>query len=161
MIARGLREFGRLTTQSSDWPIIVTTFPEDRVSDQDLQGMLAHLEELMREAEARKERLFFITDITRMRQHPPASQRKLTADWMTRTFGLGRMTSAGAAHVTPSALLRGLITAVAWIQPPPQPQFCVATREEAVELGIEKLQAMGALLPPRLTMRLKRASGQK
>ncbi len=161
MIPHGLREFGELTVQSGDWPIIVTDFPEGHVSDEDLQGMLGHLEELMREAEARRERIFFVTDITRMRQHPPASQRKLTAEWMTRTFGLGRIASAGAAHVTPSALLRGLITAVSWVQPPPQPQVCVATRDEAIAHGIETLKAIGALLPPRLTARQNRASAGK
>jgi hypothetical protein len=159
MAARGLREFGKLTVQSSDWPIIVTEFPEARVSDEELQGMLTHLEELMREAQARKEYLFIITDGTRIRQHLTASQRKLTADWITRTFGLARLAAAGAAHVAPSALLRGLITAISWFQPPPNPQFCVATREEAIARGIEMLEARGVLLPPRLTMHHKRASG--
>jgi hypothetical protein len=161
MLPRGLREFGRLRVESSDWPIIVTQFPENRVSDEELLGTLDHLEALLRDADSRRERIFFVTDITRMRQHPQAAQRKMTAEWMTRTFALGKVASAGAAHVTPSSLLRGLITAVAWIQPPPQPQCCVATLDDAIARGIERLEAVGMLIPPRVLARQKRAAGGK
>jgi hypothetical protein len=155
MIARGLRTFGGIRTESSDWPIVVTTFPEERVGDEDLRGMLGHLEELMRDAESRRERIFLITDITQMRQLTPASQRKLTADWMKHTFSLGKVASVGAAHVTPSAILRGIITAVAWVQPPPNPSHCVATLEEALSRGIAALSAAGQYVPPYLLERAK------
>jgi hypothetical protein len=158
MIPRGLRTFGGIRTESSDWPIVVTTFPESRVSDADLQGMLNHLAELMRDADSRRERIFLITDITQMRQLTPASQRKLTAEWMKQTFALGKTASVGAAHVTPSALLRGIITAVSWIQPPPNPSVCVATLEEAITRGIAALTAAGQIVPPGV---LQRAATRK
>ncbi len=157
MTSRGLRTFGGIRTESSDWPIVVTTFPEARVADEDLREMLHHLADLMRDAESRRERIFLITDITQMRQLTPASQRKLTADWMKQTFSLGKVASVGAAHVTPSALLRGIITAVAWIQPPPNPQVCVATLEEAFTRGIATLTAAGQLVPPRVIQRARKA----
>jgi hypothetical protein len=157
MIARGLRTFGGIRTESSDWPIVVTTFPEGRVGDEDLREMLHHLEELMRDAESRHERIFLITDITQMRQLTPASQRKLTADWMKRTFSLGKVASVGAAHVTPSAILRGIITAVSWVQPPPNPSVCVASLDEAYVRGIAALTATGQLIPPRVLQRARKA----
>jgi hypothetical protein len=157
MIARGLRTFGGIRTESSDWPIVVTTFPEGRVADEDLREMLHHLEELMRDAESRRERIFLITDITPMRQLTPASQRKLTADWMKHTFSLGKVASVGAAHVTPSAILRGIITAVSWVQPPPNPSVCVPTLEEAYARGIATLTAAGQLIPPRVLQRARKA----
>jgi hypothetical protein len=52
--------------------------------------------------------------------------------------------------VTPSAILRGLITAVFWFQPPVAPYFAVATRHEAMRKGVEMLRAASAPLPPRL-----------
>jgi hypothetical protein len=119
--------------------------------------MLHHLEDLMRDAESRRERIFLVTDITQMRQLTPASQRKLTADWMKHTFSLGKVASVGAAHVTPSAILRGIITAVSWVQPPPNPSVCVASVEEAYERGIAALTAAGQLIPPRVLQRARKA----
>jgi hypothetical protein len=81
-----------------------------------------------------------------MREITPASQRRFTADWLQRTATLQRTGSVGAAHVTPSAILRGLITAVFWFQKPPTETVFVATRDEAVRRGIEFFEKAG--LPP-------------
>jgi hypothetical protein len=56
----------------------------------------------------------------------------------------------GGATVTPSPILRGIITAVYWLQPSPSPTFPVATRHEAMLKGIEMLEAGSVLLSPRL-----------
>ena len=45
-----------------------------------------------------------------MTQLAPASQRKCVADWMARTLMLQKTVSLGGANVTPSTILRGLIT---------------------------------------------------
>ncbi len=87
------------------------------------------------------ERLFLITDIARMRQLAPASQRQLSAEWLKHVSPLARVASVGGATVTPSAILRGLITAVFWLQPSPNPFFCLASRHDAMLKGIELLEA--------------------
>ena len=56
--------------------------------------------------------------------------------------------SVGGAQVTPSSILRGLVTAIFWLKPPPTPALFVATREEAIVRGIEMLTAAGAPLSP-------------
>ena len=61
-----------------------------------------------------------------------------------------RVAFAGGATVTPSTLLRGVITALFWLQPSPTPFFCLATRHDAMNKGIEMLQAAKVLLSPRL-----------
>ena len=91
-----------------------------------------------------------MTDLTLMRETSPANQRKLTAEWMKRTTPLAAASSVGTATVTPSAILRGIITALYWLQPAPNPAFCVATRHEGILKGIEQLEQVNALLSPRL-----------
>jgi hypothetical protein len=145
------RLFGELRVTRVDWPIVLTEFPVKRVQDAELAGMFAYLEELLHEAEQRRERLFFITDLTCMREIAPANQRKQAAQFMERTSVLAKAASVGAAQVTPSAILRGIFTAVFWIHPSPMPSIFVATRKEAMVRGVGMLQAAGALLPPRLT----------
>jgi hypothetical protein len=46
--------------------------------------------------------------------------------------------------------LRGIITALYWLQPSPSPTFAVATRHDGMLKGIEMLEAGGVLLSPRL-----------
>jgi hypothetical protein len=147
MSPQALRDFNGIQVDESDWPIIVTVFPERRVSDAALHGVLGHLESLMHHAQKRGEKLFFITDLTLMREITPASQRRFTADWLQLTATLQRTASVGAAHVTPSAILRGIITAVFWFQKPPTETVFVATRDEAVRTAIEFYEKAG-LSPP-------------
>jgi hypothetical protein len=150
MVARADREFGRIRVAESDWPIVLIEFPEKRVTDADLRAVLEHVESLLSEAVKNREKVFVITDLTVMREITPASQRQFTAEWIKRTASLNRAASVGGATVTPSPILRGIITAVYWLQPSPSPTFPVATRHEAMLKGIEMLEAGSSLLSPRL-----------
>jgi hypothetical protein len=150
MAARPAREFEGIRVSSDDWPIVLTEFPEERVSDAALHALFRHIEELMREAEATGEKLFIITDLTRMHHVAPASQRKYAGEWIQRTAMLARTASVGGAQVTPSSILRGLVTAIFWLKPPPTPAIFVATRGEAIARGIEMLLAANVRLSPRL-----------
>jgi hypothetical protein len=147
---RADREFGGIRVVVADWPVVVTEFPEKAVPDDALRSVFAQLESLMTDAQRDGEKVFIITDISRMRQITPASQRRLAADWLKRVGPLTLVASAGGATVTPSTLLRGVITALFWLQPSPTPFFCVATRHDAMVKGIEMLQAAKVLLSPRL-----------
>jgi hypothetical protein len=144
------QHFGGILVSVADWPIVVTEFPEKAVPDEALRSVFDHLESLMTEAKRDGEKVFIITDISRMRQITPASQRRLAADWLKRVGPLTLVASAGGATVTPSTILRGVITALFWLQPSPTPFFCVATRHDAMVKGIEMLQAARVLLSPRL-----------
>jgi hypothetical protein len=158
MVGRVVREFETMRVDTLDWPIVVTEFPERRVQDATLHAVLGYLEALMVEAEKGREKVFFVTDLTKMREVTPASQRKYTGEWIQRTANLARVTSVGGAQVTPSTVLRGIITAVFWLHPSPTISFTVATRREAILRGIELLEKAGVLLPPRL-IGLRDASG--
>jgi hypothetical protein len=147
---RADREFGGIRVAVADWPVVVTEFPEKAVPDDALRSVFGHLESLMTDAQREGEKVFIITDISRMRQITPASQRRLAADWLKQVGPLTLVASAGGATVTPSTILRGVITALFWLQPSPTPFFCVATRHDAMVKGIEMLQAARVLLSPRL-----------
>jgi hypothetical protein len=150
MAPRGDVDFGGIRSTAVDWPIVLTEFPSSAVSDDALRALLVHLEAALRDALAHKERLFFISDLTEMRQITPARQRQIAGQWMKQTFDLSKAASVGHATVTPSAVLRGIMTAVFWITPSPRPTFPVATRHEAMLKGIEMLTGENHLLSPRL-----------
>jgi hypothetical protein len=152
------QDFEGIRVLIGDWPIVVAEFPRSRVQDESIHALLAHLEAIMVEVRSRREKFFFVSDLTHMRELPTASQRKYTADWMARTFSLSKQSGVGAAHITPSAILRGIFTAVFWVTRSPHPSVFVATRQEAMLRGIESLEAAHQVLPPRL-LALKGAGG--
>jgi hypothetical protein len=150
MTSRADVEFGGIRFVAADWPILLTAFPAERVPDDALRSLFAHLESSMREAFGRREKVFFISDLTEMRQITPANQRQIAAEFLKNTNALAKASSVGHATVTPSAILRGIMTAVFWIHPSPTPTLPVATRHEAMLKGIEMLTAAKVLLSPPL-----------
>jgi hypothetical protein len=150
VVPRSAREFDGIRMETVDWPLVLMEFPEQRVSDAALHALLDHLEAVEREAVKAREKGFFITDLTRVREVAPASQRKYVGEWLKRTAPLQRAAGVGGANVAPSPILRGVITAVFWIKPPPTPSIFVATRNEAIFRGIEMLEAAGVPISERL-----------
>jgi len=159
VIERLVREFGGLRVDTCDWPIVLMEFPELRIADTQLQDALGYIENLMRDSEKMHTRSFQITDLTRMRELAPPSQRQYGVEWMRRTLALQRTASVGGANVTPSPLLRGLITAINWFQTPAMPTVSVATRREALVAGIELLDAAHVPIPEELRMRIRFVRG--
>ncbi len=58
-----------------------------------------------------------------------ATQRRRIAEFKKRMVGHDRRYVAGFASVSPNTLVRGLMTAVYWVQPPVYPHLFVPTRE--------------------------------
>jgi hypothetical protein len=149
-MARADQDFSGIRVSAVDWPIVLIDFPAHGVSDATIQALLGHIESIMTEAARSREKLFVINDLTRVREMSPASQRQYTADWVKHTSALARAASVGAGHVTPSPLLRLILSAVFWISPAPTPSIFVATRREAMIRGIQLLESQRAPLSPRL-----------
>ena len=152
MIDRSCCKFGELEINTRDWPILLMVFPKQRFADADLRRALDYIEQLMIESEKSGEKSFQITDLTRMQEIASASQRKISAEWVKRTAPLQRAASVGGANVTPSTILRGLITAIYWFQSPSTtttPIF-VATRSDAYRAALRSLKAAEVPLPPGL-----------
>jgi hypothetical protein len=158
MAARRIREFGGLVVDTMDWPIIVLEFPEQRFPDADCEAGLDCVTQLMLECLHDRRKCTQITDLTRIQQLPNASQRKLAGDWVKQNSELVVATSVGGATVTPSAILRGLVTAVHWIHRPPTPNAFLSAKPEAQRYVIKLLEDAGVLLPPRVTQLRDRLS---
>ena len=141
MTVRLARDFQGVRVLTENWPVIVIEFPETRVPDSALQDCLFHLEALLKEAKERGTRTYTVTDLTRMHQFPPESQRKYAAEWMKRTLALQKDASLGGATVTRVSMLRAFINAVYWIAPPGMPSVFVATRQEAFAEALKAFQA--------------------
>lgn len=150
MVARVVRDFGGIRIETTEWPIILMVMPEHRLQDPDVQSAVMHLEQLMLECQRDKEKCVQVTDASAMTQLPPASQRKITGEWMKKTAQLQRDVSLGGANVTPSSIVRGIVTAVSWIQKPPTPVKYFATRREAMLQAFAWLEEGRVLLPPSL-----------
>jgi hypothetical protein len=148
MIVREVLDYGGIRLVTVDWPIMLMEMTEHRASDDDLRAALARFEEIMREAYKSREKFSLVTDLSRLRHLPPPSQRKIAADWVNSTSELQKITNLGGANVTPSAIIRGIITAIYWLARPATPAAFVATREEAMQQAIRWLEDAGALLPP-------------
>jgi hypothetical protein len=61
------------------------------------------------------------------------------AEWMKGYDALIRERTVGCAFVLPSALQRGILTAILWIQPMACPHTIVGTLDEALEWTRGKL----------------------
>ena len=154
VIAHVVREFGTLRVETVDWPIILLEFPERRFGDAEFADALDYIERLLREGHLLGEKSFQVTDLTRMQEIAPASQRKYVSEWAKRTLDLQKVASVGAANVTPSSILRGLVTAVHLFQPPPTPTTFVSTRKEAWVVALKALDEARAPLSPVVRARL-------
>jgi RecJ-like exonuclease len=152
--ARESREFEGLLVSTDLWPLILMEFPERKLSDDALRGGLQAIEDLLDEARKAREKTYQVTDLTRMHELAPASQRKYAGEWMKRTHALQRTASIGGANVTPSTIVRGLVTAINWIQPAPTPTIFVATRKEAFALAAKAFDDASVRLRPEVRLRL-------
>jgi hypothetical protein len=150
MVAAIVRDFGGLRIDTTDWPIVLMEWPEQRVSESDFHDTLLHIEQIWSECERLGLKSYEVVDFTRMREIAPASQRKYAAEWLERNETLVKIASLGAAWVTPSPILRGVVTAITWIHKPPNPTEFFATRPQAYLHAIDRLEQARVSLPGRI-----------
>jgi hypothetical protein len=148
MVGRAVREFGGLRIETVEWPIVVMDWPESRVPEAELRASLDYLEQLMLECQGHREMSYQVTDLTRIKELPSAVQRQYAGDWVKRNWELLKTVSLGGVNVAPSAVVRGTVTAVYWIQRPPTPVAFIATRAEAMLHAVAVLEGAHVPLPP-------------
>lgn len=102
----------------------------------------AYLEQMHQIVLARKQKNVTIFDATRSTD-TNAQQRRKQADWLKAHAGLLRTYSLGSAFVITSPLVRGVLTAILWLQPMPAPHTVVGTYAEGERWAIEKLREAG------------------
>jgi hypothetical protein len=150
LVPRVIRTFGGIRIDTTEWPIIMMDCGTFRDADADLQAALDCVEQVMRECTKTREKCVQVTDLSAVQRIPTAVQRKIAGDWVKATVELQKATSLGGANVTPSSIIRGIVTAISWLQRPPTPLKYFATRAEATLQALKWLEEGHVLLPPAL-----------
>lgn len=125
---------------------LVLVRPRGRATDADLDGLLVALKRPL----LRREKYVEIFDATHT-DPGTSTQRRRIAEWMRAHANLISTYSVGTVIVVPSALVRGALTAIFWIQPMPCPHAVASTMAEAERWAEEKLRAEGIAMPPKQT----------
>jgi hypothetical protein len=87
-----------------------------------------------------RQRYAFIMDTSLAHNAPNASERQLIASWSKANERQVERWSVGAAIIFKSALIRGSLTAIAWISHSARPTVYVANRAEAGRWCTERLR---------------------
>ena len=119
---------GTLELDESGFPLVVVTF-RGQMSASVLASYFARVHVWARD------QLCFacVYDISRI-EIPTAGERKAITDVMTTHEAIVERHCLGAAIVASNPLLRGMVTAILWIQPIKHPHAVVSTRREALTL---------------------------
>ncbi len=117
---------GAIEVDESRWPLVVIRWPRGPVTDADVEALIAlslgHL--------ARRERFASLHDGVRATGLDGRQRRRMADHVNAYRKPLGEWHVA-AAIVVDSAIVRGIVTAINWLSPPPFPQRQFATRAEA------------------------------
>lgn len=124
------------------FPLVVNIIPE-RIHAEHLPAFFAKSEAILR----RGQPYVTISDTTACRELPNAVVRKALADWSKAFEPLMKRHTVGSAIVITSPLMRGGLTALFWLAPPPYPQQVVATLTEAIDTVSRYYTAAGHALP--------------
>ena len=147
----GSRRFEGVIVRTEHWPVVLMEIPERRFTDAALRETLKFHEELMITARRAAERVYVITDLSRMTELASRSQIAYTGEWLQRRASLQQATTLGVATVCPSVIQRGLLTAIAWFLDRQVPKLWVATRREACASALAALDGAGIRLRPEVT----------
>lgn len=133
-----------ITLDESRWPLVIVRIV-GTPTDDELDAFLAESTVRLQ----RKEIQVSIIDVSRA-DRAPATQRRKQADWMRDHENLLRRRSAGMAYVITNPMVRGVLTAIMWLQPLPVEHTVVSTLEEAERWALAQLEKhRGAAPPPR------------
>ncbi len=108
------------------WPLVVYRF-SGRVSMEEMDSYLARQDALL----ARHQLTLSLVLATETKLWDPPVMRR-QADWIKLNQELLRRYSIGAALVIHSPIVRGMLKAILWIQPMPQPYAVFSTVEGAL-----------------------------
>jgi hypothetical protein len=135
----------RIITVDHLWPLFVTVMPEE-IGLEDVRSYIAEVNALY----DRKARFATLVDSSRMASVPGAAERRKLAEWQNTTVALIRRYNVFTATVVRSAVMRGALTAMHWVFPPPNEQIAVASFGEGFAIALNRLEADGCVFPDAL-----------
>ena len=133
----------RAALDLSLWPIVIFTVREGMKAS-DYFAVFARYEA---EVFTRNERYVSITNLSMLDGVPGAQDRKARAEWMGKHSDYVGRWALGNSTVIRSAVVRGALTALYWVQKPPTPQTAHGTLWESIEWGLATLDQAGIARP--------------
>lgn len=124
-----------MQVDEAHWPIATLTF-SPRPSEEEILAFVAANERFL----ATEERHATVVDMRAIIEAHP-NQRRMTAAYVKRNFDALKKYRTGVAFVLNSSFLRGIVTAVMWLQRPPYEWTTVSTVEAGVTWCEQRMKA--------------------
>ena len=131
-----------IRTDVSRWPLVVVTFPDRRVSDDEFRAFIDD----QRAFVSRREPHVVIADV-RHAKVISAAQRRPVAAWLAEAEPVSREFTLAMAIVVDNPMMRGGIAAVFWLKEPPVPTKAVGSMQEALDHVLGVLHEKGIAAP--------------
>jgi hypothetical protein len=108
------------------WPLVVFRF-SGQVTMGELEKCLKRQEQLL--ARQQQTASLVLTENLKMWETPLLRRQ---ASWIKQQYDVLKRLSVGAALVIQSPVVRGMLKAILWLQPMPQPHFVTSNVDEAL-----------------------------
>jgi hypothetical protein len=135
------------------FPLVLVTCPVSP-NEANVREMFARLHDVRQKCM----RHGIVMDTRPVREVADAKLRKVLVDLTKASADDTRRWCVSTAVVVESALVRGAMTAIAWVFPPPTPTLTVATLREGVDWCCAKLEAEGIQLSADTALYRERAA---
>jgi hypothetical protein len=121
-------------------------------TDREYANWLDNYRRLLITESGQQRRVLHIVDLSHAGRGLNVHQRRIQSDWNKQTAPLLRATMIGLSFVAPSMTMRGVLTAVFWVSPPPVPYAVCVSMEQALAFCFKACEENGI----RVTEILKR-----
>ena len=122
--------------------------PSGHPSDEELAESLQRITRLLDDERRAGRKIAMIVDM-RKAGALSANQRRISSGWMKENLRGWKQVSVGSVFIINSPIVRGVLTALLWLQPLDMPHDVVGTLDEAVRWAIDRLEAERIPVPER------------
>lgn len=126
----------KIVVDVARWPLVVVRYPA-AFTEEEWIAQANELDAVLQ----RRAPFLMLSDASRVATAPTAKQRRFASEKIRARRDEWARYCTGAAFVTPSALVRGVMTAINWASPPPFEQRVFATVEEG-EAWLQTLEGV-------------------
>lgn len=131
---------GEIAVSTLRFPLVVVEF-RGAASDVQFRDYLAAVDAASKRAASEGRRIAMVVDTLQATRAVTASQRRMQVDWVKASFERSEHVMAGMAFVIDNALVRGVLTAILWVQSLPCPYTTSGARAEAEQWALERIAA--------------------
>lgn len=128
----------------SDWPVVVVSFRPGKLHE-DIPALLDQFDQILQ----RETPYATALDTSNISGVPDARARQAIAHWLRDRLPVLRRWNRGDAIYMPSSLLRGALTAIDWLTPPPSPRHYASSMADARAWCRQRTQLSQAAPPSR------------